>query len=189
MATIRPIWRSLFLAVVLVSSCSVFDPVPGHQVTLTGSRWSVVVVDDEPFDTAHRPVVRFSDSAEKVTITTECRSAMLDYAMDTDGAALSFAPPSVEPSGCDQQARLRDSELFAALAANEAWSVGNENEITFHGPPIVQLQRLVPPRHRSTRRVSKRPGKRLANTAGTGSEVVAGSRIDCLDHSMSRSRQ
>ena len=128
---------------VLLSACSLFDPVPARQLDLTGTTWSVVAIDDRPVPQEPATTIGFPDgNPDLVMVTTSCRAVALEYALDTDGAALGFAAPSTSPEGCSRVEARLDSDLIFALAGVESWKVNTDDQIEMLGLHRIELKRL-----------------------------------------------
>lgn len=117
----------ILLAAVLLSACSLLEPVP---------------IDGRPV--AGEATVTFSDGLTAV-IDTACRTTDVGYALDTDGAALGFGDMGPTPHGCTGEASEQDRAVKNALLAVQEWRVLDSDHIRFIGGPPVTLARAQPP--------------------------------------------
>jgi hypothetical protein len=129
------------------SACSLFDPVPGRQLDLQGTSWTIVDIDGMSVDSNARPVISFPSGAvqERVAVDTGCRVTTVEFALDTDGSALGFGPPTESPPPCEPTRQDQDTKVIEALRGIESWVVLSNDEIEFAGSHGIRLRRTSPP--------------------------------------------
>lgn len=130
------------VAVAIFAACSVFQTPPGRAIDLQGTEWAVVSLNGESIATAERPTIEFrKPTLDKVTVTTECRSVSLSFALDTDGDAISFGQAESGDLTCAANPARRDELLHELLAGTQIWAVHDENHIELRGAGRISLER------------------------------------------------
>jgi META domain len=127
-----------FLCSLLISGCAL--SAPAHQLTLDGSSWTITALGGSDLVDGSKPTITFDTPA---TVNTGCRTALLGWDMDTDGASLVFdvvTLPSAPP--CTADLRQQDDRLMSALGDIEAWSVDSPDEIVLNGRHNLRLERI-----------------------------------------------
>lgn len=130
---------SLAIAVGM-GGCYLLEPVPGRQLNVIGTSWSVVEIDHAQVAAGAPLVFRWGD--DQVTVETGCRTLRLEYALDTDGAGLGFAASTVGRPSCAPNLAEQDVALLSALAGIETWTVHSSDDIEFLGTHQLRLKRL-----------------------------------------------
>jgi heat shock protein HslJ len=150
MTDIRPIgtdrgnrhtWLLVMALALSIGSCSLTSP--GRSMSLVGTTWNVVEIGTEAVSLARPPQISFLDSIN-TSIWTGCRTETAEYALDTDGEALSFEVLAPSPDKACGPAAAVEEAFLDALASVEQWSIENPNRIRFIGLQEIVLRREVP---------------------------------------------
>jgi heat shock protein HslJ len=78
---------------------------------------------------------------ERVTVNTGCRVTTVEFALDTDGSALGFGPPTESPPPCEPSLQDQDTKVIEALRGIESWVILSNDEIKFTGSHGILLHR------------------------------------------------
>jgi hypothetical protein len=103
----------------------------------------MIEIDGTPVNANARPLIGFPSGAvqERVTVDTGCRVIALEFALDTDGSALGFGPPTESPPPCGSGLQDQDTKVIDALRGIESWVVLSTDEIEFVGLHRIRLHR------------------------------------------------
>lgn len=103
----------------------------------------IVEIDGVTLDANARPVISFPSGAvqERVTVNTGCRVTTVEFALDTDGLALGFGPPTESPPPCEPSLQDQDTKVIEAMRGIESWVVLSTDAIEFAGSHRIRLHR------------------------------------------------
>jgi hypothetical protein len=141
-AVTLPTLRSQVLALLalsVVTGCALFKPVPGQQLDLPGTTWTVASIDGTRL--SGNASISF-DTGNQTTIVLACRAVPLGYVWDTDGSALSFSePPKDVVPGCSPAGTLQDALVLDAVSRVDSWRVETDDLIVLMGQHDLRLAR------------------------------------------------
>jgi hypothetical protein len=134
----RRIW--LFAAGVTLASCVYLDPLPGSQVTLQGTSWSLQSIDGEEHT---RTSLRVSFlSLDDALIETPCQTIKSGLIVDTDGSGLGFLEPVIRtPRPCVPDQSGADAEVIEAILTTGEWNVVSRDVIELVGDQRLRMRR------------------------------------------------
>ena len=97
-------------AIVLFFAWLVGD-VPAYRLDLPGTTWAVATIDGRPL-AAPLPLIEFSSDGNNAMVSLSCGEVPLDWAWDSDGAALGFGYERL-PNSCVSRTTQDDALLDA----------------------------------------------------------------------------
>ena len=124
-------------AVVLFFAWLVGD-VPAYRLDLPGTTWAVATIDGRPLP-APVPLIEFSSDGNSAMASMACGQVPLDWAWDSDGAALGFGYERL-PDSCVSRT-TQDDALLDAILGIEEWSYQSDDRITLIGTNELRLAR------------------------------------------------
>lgn len=116
---------------------------PAHQLDLPGTTWFVVSIDHTPAAGEPLPAITFDVDGSDAVLRLACGDVPLDWAWDTDGAALDLSARDVTMPVACASASEQDAEVLAAIGEIVQWRVLDDNLIALSGPSReIGLQRV-----------------------------------------------
>ena len=112
---------------------------PAYHLDLPGTTWAVATIDGESL-TAPLPLIAFSVNGNDANASLACGDVPLDWAWDSDGAALGFGFDE-RPDEC-LSTTAQDDALIDAILGVEEWSYQSDSEITLTGTNELRLGRV-----------------------------------------------
>lgn len=115
----------VLLGLLAVSGCS-DSPAFG---SINETRWLVVVIGEERFDSADATVDLDRPRFGTATISTPCREVEVPFVFDSDGEAVSFGDLGRPDEECAAADSAVDTGMAGALAAAESWHLLDDTTI------------------------------------------------------------
>lgn len=135
----RRIW--LIAAGMVLASCVYLEPLPGSQVTLEGTSWSLASIDGQEDHTGSSLRVSFL-SLDDAVIETSCQSIRSGLIIDTDGSGLGFMEPIIRtPRPCAAAQAGAGAEVIDAILRTGEWTVVSPDVIELIGDQRLRLRR------------------------------------------------
>ena len=128
---------ALVLGTVVLFFAWLVGDVPAYRLDLPGTTWAVATIDGRAL-TAPVPLIEFSSDGNSAMVSMACGQVPLDWAWDSDGAALGFGDQRL-PDSCASMA-TRDHALHA-IRGIEEWSYQTDDRITLIGTNELRLAR------------------------------------------------
>ena len=111
------------------------------MLDLQGTSWAGLELDGSPITVAPPSIEFDGPSFNQATVWTGCRVIIVEFVMDTDGAAMGFSGLIVPQPGCEAVPPERERAVLDAFSETEYWSVQSRTQITLHGGHDLVLVR------------------------------------------------